>query len=633
MTPAALLRSELGSPLGSGVNLSLLNTLHQNLAFSRNGEDSVRSTPLGSPLGQSGFHPHPQAHHPQPGHGHQPLALPSAPSGHSRAPQIEERSAWWLDVASPTPSDMRALGKVLHLHPLTLEDILFQDPREKLDLYPRLGYYFVTFSALPSREEEPDMPYSKTVDPDTFSIASNASDLTAEGRWEGVDLGDLGPSKIEGVQVYMVVFADGIVTFHFHDLEKHLRAVRERALRLEKMFPILADWIAHGLVDSIVDAYLPIIKRLERETDRLASLIQSFQFAKSTLRAGAGGAKRLQGTSAAAAAAYVKHGFERGFEGTGEEGIRGRGAGGRDGEPKSASLTPFENSPVKTEPGARAETGSGSGSGDSSRKRRPEHDQDQDQDQEDIEMVDMVEKTNRAIDLQVAYRVAQEQEMERLHSHVLSRPVRHNFPSPRAAYGVLVSLLPHRALKRVMSIDPPRPKPPHPRVVTLYRIASARRMVTSISRLLVHKPVVLSSLRRRFAGVKGVKGDVGVYLDDVEDHIIGMQQALAYCDGTLSQLHPGYLSQLKVAFENAKNGMDKRLLILSLISISILTIQVWIGLFSMNVTVPTNLPDGGFEIFGFVFLGMILLLTFVMALVWYWWDAIRRKSKERKWKR
>lgn len=41
----------------------------------------------------------------------------------------------------------------MHLHPLTLEDILQQDPREKLDLFPKLGYYFVSFRAIETRED------------------------------------------------------------------------------------------------------------------------------------------------------------------------------------------------------------------------------------------------------------------------------------------------------------------------------------------------------------------------------------------------------------------------------------------------------------------------------------------------
>jgi magnesium transporter len=83
----------------------------------------------------------------------------------NRAPK-----AWWLDVCSPTWEDMRAIGRVnnhnhtsddavninlnvqlLHLHPLTLEDILQQEPREKLELFPRLGYYFVSFRAIESQ--------------------------------------------------------------------------------------------------------------------------------------------------------------------------------------------------------------------------------------------------------------------------------------------------------------------------------------------------------------------------------------------------------------------------------------------------------------------------------------------------
>lgn len=47
---------------------------------------------------------------------------------------------------------MRTLGKLLHLHPLTLEDILQQETREKLEQFPRLGYYFVVFRAIETRK-------------------------------------------------------------------------------------------------------------------------------------------------------------------------------------------------------------------------------------------------------------------------------------------------------------------------------------------------------------------------------------------------------------------------------------------------------------------------------------------------
>jgi magnesium transporter len=36
----------------------------------------------------------------------------------------------------------------LHLHPLTLDDILQREPREKLESFPKLGYYFIIFRAI-----------------------------------------------------------------------------------------------------------------------------------------------------------------------------------------------------------------------------------------------------------------------------------------------------------------------------------------------------------------------------------------------------------------------------------------------------------------------------------------------------
>jgi Mg2+ and Co2+ transporter CorA len=44
------------------------------------------------------------------------------------------------------------LAQLLHLHPLTLEDILQQETREKLELFPGLGYYFIVFRAIETRK-------------------------------------------------------------------------------------------------------------------------------------------------------------------------------------------------------------------------------------------------------------------------------------------------------------------------------------------------------------------------------------------------------------------------------------------------------------------------------------------------
>jgi len=73
------------------------------------------------------------------------------------APTAEEDPdayTWWLDVLSPTDEEMRMLSKVFGIHPLTTEDILLEETREKIELFRH--YYLVCF-----RSFDQD-PYSQT---------------------------------------------------------------------------------------------------------------------------------------------------------------------------------------------------------------------------------------------------------------------------------------------------------------------------------------------------------------------------------------------------------------------------------------------------------------------------------------
>ena len=68
---------------------------------------------------------------------------------------------------------------------MTLEDILQQDPREKLELFPKLGYYFISFRAIESRKTR------------------------ERRRAQAKD--DLQDESIVGeVNVYLVVFREGV---------------------------------------------------------------------------------------------------------------------------------------------------------------------------------------------------------------------------------------------------------------------------------------------------------------------------------------------------------------------------------------------------------------------------------------
>lgn len=80
---------------------------------------------------------------------------------------------------------------MLHLHPLTLEDILQQDPREKLELFPKLGYYFISFRAIESR--------------------NTRERRRAQAKGDSQD-----ESIVSEVNVYLVVFREGVCSVSAH---------------------------------------------------------------------------------------------------------------------------------------------------------------------------------------------------------------------------------------------------------------------------------------------------------------------------------------------------------------------------------------------------------------------------------
>lgn len=141
------------------------------------------------------------------------------------------------------------------LHPLTLEDILHQDPREKLETFERLGYYLISFRAIDesyfrytdeplstSSSHSPSIlspnapPADPTLGPTNSDLPGNPSKEpvlisadgvgTAGGRgWRNgkrrgrVEIQEDRPGKegLEGVgvgavNVYLVVFRDGIIS-------------------------------------------------------------------------------------------------------------------------------------------------------------------------------------------------------------------------------------------------------------------------------------------------------------------------------------------------------------------------------------------------------------------------------------
>ncbi|KAL5334558.1 hypothetical protein BJX70DRAFT_402457 [Aspergillus crustosus] len=140
---------------------------------------------------------------------------------------------WWLDVLNPTEAEVSALSRAFSIHPLTTEDILTQESREKVELFKQ--YYFVCFR--------------------TFYQLDKTSE-----------------QFMEPVNFYMVVFRDGVLSFSFTE-NPHPANVRRRIGKLRDYVSLSSDWICYAMIDDIVDSFGPAIREIEVETEAIEDLV------------------------------------------------------------------------------------------------------------------------------------------------------------------------------------------------------------------------------------------------------------------------------------------------------------------------------------------------------------------------
>ncbi|KAI1106667.1 cora-domain-containing protein [Jackrogersella minutella] len=154
--------------------------------------------------------------------------IKSPPPNAQQQPRYGERPVWWLDVLSPTEAEMKVLAKTFGIHPLTSEDIMLQEQREKVELFRH--YYFVNYRSF---------------------------DQDAESE-----------NHLEPVNMYVVVFREGVISFHFSQTP-HPANVRRRVRQLKDFMILSADWVSYAIIDDITDVYLPLIQSIEDEVDAI----------------------------------------------------------------------------------------------------------------------------------------------------------------------------------------------------------------------------------------------------------------------------------------------------------------------------------------------------------------------------
>ncbi|KAH9943148.1 cora-domain-containing protein [Epithele typhae] len=158
--------------------------------------------------------------------------MPGAPGERRPGDGTGTDSTWWLDVLAPTDDEMKLLSKVFSIHPLTTEDIQMEETREKIELFR--NYYLVCF---------------RSFDQDPYS-----------------------PTHLEPLNMYIIVFRDGILSFHFRPTP-HPQNVRRRIKQLKDYISVTSDWISYALIDDITDAFGPLIQSIEYEVDSIDELV------------------------------------------------------------------------------------------------------------------------------------------------------------------------------------------------------------------------------------------------------------------------------------------------------------------------------------------------------------------------
>ncbi|WP_277583984.1 magnesium/cobalt transporter CorA [Psychrobacillus antarcticus] len=124
---------------------------------------------------------------------------------------------YWIDITEPTKDEELLLSSFFHFHPLAIEDCLQRLQRPKVDYYD--GY---NFFVLHSFNEE----------------------------------------TLEAEEVDIFVGQDYVVSFHFHPMHE-MEQAREHIRQNSQGWSRGAIHATYHIIDKVVDAYFPIIFKIE----------------------------------------------------------------------------------------------------------------------------------------------------------------------------------------------------------------------------------------------------------------------------------------------------------------------------------------------------------------------------------
>lgn len=469
-------------------------------------------------------------------------------------------SPFWLDVLNPTEEEMKVLSKAFGIHPLTTEDIFLGETREKVELFR--DYYLVCFRSFDivheryrqkkewerkAKELEEDLEESHggghestiknllssiwksrktgTSNRDTNSSIS-APSLTSSQKLkqrkqrlkENKQKGGYRHKPREGelapLNMYIIVFREGVITFHFAPTP-HPVNVRRRARLLRDYLTVSADWIGYALIDDITDAFAPMIESIEDEVNAIEDAILRMN------------------------------------------------------------------------------------SYDSDDSDSDSDDSDSDSDDSDDDRP-FWKKPNGATSSGANFTDSKS---------ILSKRSKRSNKSSSSRSSSTRSI--SSSQSSVSHIAGWKKKGD-----MLRRIGECRKKVMSILRLLGSKADVIKGFAKRCNEQWEVapRSEIGMYLGDIQDHIVTMVQSLNHYEKLLARSHSNYLAQINIDMTRVNNDMNDVLGKITILGTVVLPMNIITGLWGMNVIVPGQDVNSLNWFFG-ILIGMSLLafLCFMYA--------------------
>ena len=145
---------------------------------------------------------------------------------------LAEGKSFWLDADGDDAAIREAMATLLKLHPLAVEDIFHDRITPKVEDYG--DYLYVVLHGIACEHDEPD--------------------------------------DLRTVEIDLVIAANWVVTHHSGQLVA-IEEVLEECARNPRLLEKGPGFVAHAIMDHVVDYYLPVIDAFDREVDRVETSV------------------------------------------------------------------------------------------------------------------------------------------------------------------------------------------------------------------------------------------------------------------------------------------------------------------------------------------------------------------------